>query len=47
MKCPICDNGELNQYFHEMDEISGLIHFICDYCSDWIVTPEQPRYNKT
>lgn len=46
MKCPICDIGELNEEFHETNEIVGLVHSICDYCGEWIVTPEQSRHNK-
>ena len=31
---------------HETDGVFGLLHSICDYCAEWIVTPEQSRYNK-
>lgn len=46
MNCPICGKGELVMESHETDGVNGLLHSICDYCAEWIVTPEQSRYNK-
>ena len=46
MNCPICGKGELVMESHETDGVFGLLHSICDYCAEWIVTPEQSRYNK-
>ncbi len=46
MICPICGKGELIPTFHKLGEIVGLIHSMCDYCEEWIVTPEQSRHNK-
>ena len=53
--CPICGKGILLEQthlhpvgflFHHYQEFITLQHSICDYCGEWITTPEQSRYNK-
>lgn len=49
--CPICNQGNLVEAEHDLlldsgIEVNSLKHSICDYCEEWIVTPEQSRENK-
>lgn len=43
--CPICGYGDLVEYTHQYSDIT-LLHSICNYCEEWVTTPEQSRENK-
>jgi hypothetical protein len=54
--CPICGKGILSEqtHLHSMKFFQNsrkhdtveLKHSICDYCGEWITTPEQSKFNK-
>lgn len=49
--CPLCYFGTLVEYTHAITTDSGILvdnlkHSLCNYCQEWVTTPEQSRYNK-